>query len=625
MPQRLKRPRSAREPATNFERYSDLQDKPNGTEGKQQDEELQESMSLFMDFVQAAANQNEPKGTGKDKGTGNASNSGSGGVGQAGNAAPHASNAASKNANDALPPKKKASAGKAKAGSSARASVSVQRGTSSTSSKGSRPWTPAEEHDLMKLVDIYGNKRWSYIAQLINGRTGKQCRERWLNHLRPNIKKDEWSAEEERILAEGHAKLGTKWSSLAKLLPGRTENSIKNHWNATLRCKGRLRSSKGSSRGNKPGVLKEYMDSLQRGLTPEKAVEIACFAERLSTALAKETPTPAQEGNGPTGQNKRAYTQQEAMDASKKKEGASILQLNSLDGKANPKKPGSIDAVKYWNRRVGQVPHIDEWTFQYNELGGDWAWFWKLRNNRANVKIIERAFSFEKDMKWPHSDFNFPQPSVEDALFYTCVGRFDRGISTSQYDSRALQCILSACVFVVSRNEDVQVDVKIFFGIEQKKEDTLLIQIHSKKGIGKTTGLQEMLRQIKTVLTLIANTDSKETKILPKPVPASTSLTKPSASYRSGQKKTDMIVEVKKEPTMDAENKAGQPPKKMQKKVQNKNDEKNSKNDDSDSETISEAGPEAPPASAPAPPSNVAQEKLSALEHMIASIQKGRW
>ena len=104
----------------------------------------------------------------------------------------------------------------------------------------------------MKLVEIYGNKRWSYIAQLINGRTGKQCRERWLNHLRPNIKKDEWTAEEERILAEGHSKLGTKWSSLAKLLPGRTENSIKNHWNATLRCKGRLKTTGPTSAQTRP-------------------------------------------------------------------------------------------------------------------------------------------------------------------------------------------------------------------------------------------------------------------------------------------------------------------------------------------------------------------------------------
>ncbi|XP_060206480.1 transcription factor MYB98-like [Lycium barbarum] len=129
----------------------------------------------------------------------------------------------------------------------------------SKSAKGQ--WTNEEDRNLINLVEKFGDRKWSQIAQMLKGRIGKQCRERWHNHLRPDIKKDLWTEEEDRILIEAHAEIGNKWAEIATRLPGRTENSIKNHWNATKRRQFSRRKCR--TKWPKPSsLLQNYIKSL---------------------------------------------------------------------------------------------------------------------------------------------------------------------------------------------------------------------------------------------------------------------------------------------------------------------------------------------------------------------------
>ncbi|KAJ0539296.1 putative transcription factor MYB-HB-like family [Helianthus annuus] len=98
------------------------------------------------------------------------------------------------------------------------------------------PWTEQEDVQLVSFVNMFGDRRWDFIAK-VSGlkRSGKSCRLRWVNYLHPGLKRGKMTPQEEHLIVELHSKWGNRWSRIARKLPGRTDNEIKNYWRTHMR------------------------------------------------------------------------------------------------------------------------------------------------------------------------------------------------------------------------------------------------------------------------------------------------------------------------------------------------------------------------------------------------------
>ncbi|CAN6252365.1 unnamed protein product [Urochloa humidicola] len=157
------------------------------------------------------------------------------------------------------------------------------------------PWTAQEDKLLVEYVRQHGEGRWNSVAKLTGlKRSGKSCRLRWVNYLRPDLKRGKITPQEESVILELHALWGNRWSTIARSLPGRTDNEIKNYWRTHFK-KGKPSKNIERARARFLKQRREMQSQLLLQQQGQDQQQRQAAADHDDEAVVGEAPSPAED------------------------------------------------------------------------------------------------------------------------------------------------------------------------------------------------------------------------------------------------------------------------------------------------------------------------------------------
>ncbi|AES64921.1 putative transcription factor MYB-HB-like family [Medicago truncatula] len=275
------------------------------------------------------------------------------------------------------------------------------------------PWTVDEDLALINYIANHGEGRWNTLARSAGlKRTGKSCRLRWLNYLRPDVRRGNITLEEQLLILELHSRWGNRWSKIAQYLPGRTDNEIKNYW--------RTRVQKHAKQLKCDVNSKQFKDAM-RYLWMPRLVERIQAAASTSATLATATNNGLPSGTTTVTTNNTPYNINNNFDVHSDANmlTPTIMNTNSLCGSHvaqsyTPENSSNGAAAASSDSFGTQVSPISELTQDYYNVpvGSN-------NNNNPNSDYYQQAQQFgffdcitSPSGLFPQMDFNSMEPNT---------------------------------------------------------------------------------------------------------------------------------------------------------------------------------------------------------------------